>query len=410
MSELIWNAVILRYNEIGLKGGNRTQFEKRLADNIRFLMKRAECPMKVQRVRGRMWMHLPSNAPLTEEVWEIVRHTLPKAFGLASFSPVVMCPPDWEKLRPLCNDMILRALKSALEKTPGEVTFRLRARRADKRFPMESRTLECYLVDNLPEEGLDIARLKVDLKNADITIGIEIRDEFACVWYDEYPAAGGLPVGSNESVLTLLSGGIDSPVAAWLLMKRGCHNSFVTFDSSPYTPPESVEKVKDLVKILDQWQGQSTLWVCNIVEIQKQIRDLCSPRFRTILYRRMMMRVASGIARKKRCFALVTGEAVGQVASQTVTNMNTINDAADYVVIRPLAGSDKLETMNLARQVGTLQLSEKQVPDSCTVFAPDSPTTRASLRDIVYEESKLGDFAPLLDAVISQAEVWQPES
>lgn len=395
-----WNAVVLRYDEIGLKGGNRSQFEKKLENNIRHLLHPSEIPIKIHRVRGRIWMTLPKGIPFPPETWETIRSVLPRAFGLASFSPVMMCTPDIDTVLPLAKTLTLHCLKQILQDNPGVSTFRLRARRADKRFPMESRDFERLIVDSLPKAELDVSRLKLDLINAQYTVGVEIREEFAFIWYDEYAGPGGLPVGSNENVLTLLSGGIDSPVAAWLMMKRGCHSDFITFDSHPYTPPESVEKVKVLVESLNRWQSGSTLWVCNIAEIQKQIRDLCQPRFRTVLYRRMMMRIASKIAFRKRHRALITGEAVGQVASQTVTNINTINSAASFVVIRPLAGADKLQTIALAEKIGTFDISKKQVPDSCTVFAPDSPATKATLWDIEREELKLPDITTMIDTVI----------
>lgn len=408
--ETQWNAVILRYDEIGLKGNNRSHFEKIAENNVRTLLKNAGLPIKIRRVRGRIWLTKPDHTFFTDEDLACVHRGLPKAFGVVSYSPVVTCAITPEAVIPLATQMTREALLNAQKTLNRPFTFRLRVRRANKNFPIISRDLELKIVEEMPRDGLDFSRIQMDLSEAaDITIRIEIRDEFAFVWYDNYPAAGGLPVGSNDPVLVLLSGGIDSPVAAWRMMKRGCHCDFITFDSFPYTPEASVAKVKTLVNELDQWQGNSTLYICNINEIQKKIRDLCTPKFRTVLYRRVMMRVSTWVAKRHRMLALVTGESVGQVASQTIANMNTINAAAGCVVVRPLSGMDKLETIQAAQRIGTFEISKTQVPDSCTVFAPDAPCTRAQLRHAEEEEAKIPELLEMIQTVADAVECYRPE-
>ena len=245
-------------------------------------------------------------------------------------------------------------------------------------------------------------QLKVDLSNSDISVGIEVRDINALIYYQVFPGPGGLPTGSNSPVLALLSGGIDSPVACQMIMNRGCHVDFLTFHSYPYTPMASLEKVQKIARKLNTFQKPGTLYACNLSEIQKQIRDLCTEKFRTVLYRRMMMRIANMICHRKKLNALVTGEAVGQVASQTIINLGTIDAAAQFVMLRPLCGMDKLETIRRAEKLGTYELSIDPQPDSCTVFAPPSPSVAAKLFDIEREEAKLGDIHALLEKAYSE--------
>ena len=245
----------------------------------------------------------------------------------------------------------------------------------------------------------------VVLDEADITLGVEVRDEFAIVFFESFKAPGGLPVGSNPRVLTLLSVGIDSPVAAWQIMKRGSPTEFITFHSAPYTPPETIDKVRSLVRILNRFQRHGRLFIVNLAEFQKAVRDNCSERMRTVLYRRAMFRIAEAVARREDCRALVTGEALGQVASQTVVNMDTINRAVDMLVLRPLVGADKLETIAVAERIGTMKLSSVQVPDSCTVFAPSSPATAVPAAIALKEESKIPNYAGLLEKIVADLEI-----
>ncbi len=395
----MYNCIICRYHEIATKGSNRNMFEQCLVNNLkRQLDDLGTC--KVNRVRGRIWIERTDHQVFTPEELEAIRPRIAKTFGLESFSPVVMLPVDMDAIRTATLDTAQVELAPALIAHPGTTTFRVRARRSNKHFPLCSQDIEIDLA-TLLGDTFGNHTFKIDLKKAEFTLGCEIRDEFAFIFWNQYPCPGGLPVGSNPKVLTLLSGGIDSPVAAWMIMKRGCQNDFITFHSSPYTPPETEEKVRRIAKHLNSFQPSGVLHLCNLAPIQKLIRDHCTERFRTVLYRRAMLRISERVAQNTGCHALVTGEAVGQVASQTVINMNTINRAIQTLVLRPLVGSDKLETIRIANEIGTLELSNAQVPDSCTVFAPSHPATAVPLPLAEADEQKIPNYPDVIEKIIA---------
>ena len=332
----------------------------------------------------------------------MLRPQLAKAFGLESFSPAARVAVDMDAIRAKAVELAPEVLNPVFAEKPA-VTFRVRARRSFKKFPFRSQEIEIDLVSAIAKPFGD-DRFRIDLKHAEYTLGVEVRDEFALLYWDEFKAPGGLPVGSNPRVLTLLSGGIDSPVAAWMIMKRGCPTDFITFHSAPYTPPETTDKVRGIAGFLNGWQIHGKLHLCNLAPLQKLIRDFCTERFRTVLYRRAMLRIAEQVARQTDCRALVTGEAVGQVASQTLVNMNTINRAIDMLVLRPLVGTDKLETIRIAEMIGSYDLSNTQVPDSCTVFAPSSPATATPESLAEAEERKIPDYPAVLEKIIADIE------
>lgn len=398
----MYNCIICRYHEIATKGNNRNMFERCLADNIRHLLKELQ-GIKVYRVRGRVRVEREDKGVFTEVELDVIKNQLRKCFGLESFSPAVITEVDMEKIRPIAVDLASSAIAAFQEK--GKPAFRIRARRSNKRFPLTSKEIEIDLVSAVAKEtGED--KFTIDLNNADITLGCEVRDEFAVLFMESISAPGGLPVGCNPRVMTLLSGGIDSPVAAWLIMKRGSPCDFVTFHSAPYTPPETVEKVQRVAAKLNEYQLRGTLCIVNLSEFQKAVRDNCKEKFRTVLYRRAMMRIAEIIARHRRCHALVTGDSLGQVASQTVPNMYSVGKAVDMLVLRPLVGSDKLECIRLAEEIGTFDISNVQVPDSCTVFAPSSPCTASEPEILEQEEAKITDYWQILEKIASNMEEW----
>jgi thiamine biosynthesis protein ThiI len=272
---------------------------------------------------------------------------------------------------------------------------------------MHSKDIEIALATALWQQ-LGGDAIKLDLENADVTIGVEIREEMSMVFLETHPGPGGLPVGSNDRTLALLSGGIDSPVACWMIMKRGSQVEFVTFHSDPYTPPETLAKVSGIAALLNTFQRPARLAACNLAEMQKLIRDNCDPRLRTVLYRRMMVRIAAKVAERFKANALVTGDALGQVASQTLCNMSVINQASPLLILRPTVGMDKLETIHIAEKIGSFELSSVQVPDSCTVFAPKRPTTRADLAKVIAEEARIPDWEQLVDDIARNAEITRP--
>ena len=399
-----FNAVICRYHEIAIKGANRRMFEQKMIDNLKYLLRTIN-DIKVKRIRGRIWIQHPDNKAFNAEELDIVHRQMKKAFGLESYSPVILCKPDIQELEQAVEKSCAAYFDALYEKKPC-VSFRIRARRSDKDFPLASRDIEIALA-RVVGGKYDYNALNIDLEDsAEITVGCEVREEFAFIYYGSYRCPGGLPVGSNSPVLALLSGGIDSPVACYMLMKRGCHVDYVTFHSDPYTPPETTDKVRRMGLKLNEFQQDGRLFSCNLAAIQKLIRDNCRPEFRTVLYRRMMLRIAQMIAEKNGNMALLTGDSVGQVASQTIINMATIDSATDMLVLRPLVGIDKNEAVNIAREIGTFELSSEQVPDSCTVFAPKSPSTRAPLDKVLEEEQQLGHWQAVLEEIVVTANIY----
>jgi len=383
-----FNTIICRYCEIALKGKNRSMFEQRLIDNLKYLLRDLK-DIKIVRMRGRICIEHKDKSIFSEDELILIKVQLEKAFGLSSFSAGISCEPTMEAMK----DAVKNCSQSTFDKAfiaKKSPSFRVRARRADKRFPIKSRDMEIEIATLIDELYNAEKKLRVDLEDADITVSCEVREKNAFVYFEKHLGPGGLPTGSNGSVLALLSGGIDSPVASSMLMKRGCNVDFLTFHSAPYTPPESVEKVERLVNILNEFQKPGKLYICNLAPIQKEIRDNCQERFRTVLYRRYMFRIAEEIARRSKNLALLTGEAVGQVASQTIVNLSTINNATDMLILRPLAGMDKEEVIKTAKRIDTFDVSIEQVPDSCTVFAPNAPAIAAPLYKIEAEENNLG--------------------
>ena len=361
-SPIPYNAVLCRYGEIALKGHNRNLFERRLLDNIRRAL--AGVPdLTAVRDRGRFVLTRVERRPFTAAEQDAIATGLRRVFGLTSFSLGFVLEPKLEAL----EQLLLTLLPPVVAAWPGErMRYRMRARRSDKRFPLTSNAIEVHFADVLLSR---FPRLKLNLEDADLTVWVEVRQPWIFACLNDVPGPGGLPCGSSSPVLVLLSGGIDSPVASYLLMGRGCRADFLTFHSHPYTAPELLAKVGRLVETLNRYQPGGRLFACNLLAAQKVIRDQCSERFRTVLYRRLMFRVAEAVAERTGAAALVTGESVGQVASQTVPNLDVIDQATRMLVLRPLIGLDKEKTTALARAIGTFDLSAVPCADSCTVFS-----------------------------------------
>ena len=343
-SSLKWNTVLCRYGEIALKGNNRRFFENRLLENIRRSLQ--DDQFKFMHDRGRLLISKAKRADFSDQEMAFLKEKLSKIFGLTSFSFGRMLPAELEAIEAFVDELIPHMLGAFAGE--DEVTYSMRLL---KEYP----------------------RLKLNLDQAEISLSLEIRKRFAVLFCERYEAASGLPSGSSSSALALLSGGIDSPVASYQMMSRGCRLDFITFHSYPYTPPELLPKVAEIASQLNSWQLPGRLYACNLVEAQKVIRDSCDPSYRTVFYRRLMFRVAEKLAEKLKHEALVTGESVGQVASQTIRNLDAINRATRMLVLRPLLGMDKHYAINLAEKIGTLEQSNIQCADSCTVVMPDSP-------------------------------------
>ncbi|MCI0589558.1 MAG: tRNA 4-thiouridine(8) synthase ThiI [Planctomycetes bacterium] len=385
--------LVVRYAEVGLKGGNRRYFEGRLQRNLKDALASVG-PARMGRTWGRLLVFPEGDpAPAMARLREV--------FGVASVSPAVETRKDLLEIEPVA----LRLVGEALSRRPGEdrVPFRVEAHRADKSFPMRSvevnRRLGATLLAAFP-------RLKVDLERPSLTLGVEVREACAYVYADRVEGPGGLPVGVSGRVLSLISGGIDSPVAAWLAMKRGCRVLFLTFHSHPFIGEATKEKVKDLVRRLSRFQGPSLLFVAPFAAIQTEIRKRSPEAYRTVLYRRAMHRIGCRIARRHRCLALLTGDSIGQVASQTLENLRCAEEAADLPVLRPLLAFDKRETIALAERIGTFPISIRPAQDCCTLFQPDNPVIRGEVEACRSVEAEI-DLDRLVEESLASCEVFR---
>jgi thiamine biosynthesis protein ThiI len=380
---------VVRYSEIGLKGKNRSFFEERLVRNLREAT-RGLGVERVERIRGRV---LIEHAGCERRIAERISDTP----GVRSFSVA----------RPVARDAA--AIEAAavalaserLAREPRPRTFGVRTDRADKTFPLRSTEVSAKVgaavLAALPD-------LVVRLDEPDLDIAIEIYRDRAFVMADWHRGPGGLPVGTGGRVVLLLSGGIDSPVAGWLLQKRGCQIAPVYCHAFPFTGDAAKEKVIDLARALAQRQSPLDLRVASITEAQVAMRDACKPELLVVLYRRLMVRIAERVAARVGAPAIATGENLGQVASQTLTNMAVIDQAARRPILRPLTTYDKEETIELARRMGTFEISIRPAEDCCQLFLPKSPATHARLDEVLAEEARL-DVEGLARAAADRAEV-----
>lgn len=385
------DAVLVRYGELATKGGNRHEFEAVLSRNI----VRATAPISpvtIERLRGRLVVR-------PERRIERVARRLQDVFGISSVSPARSVETDLDSVKAAAEIEVAGALE--LFPSDRTVRFRVSTRRADKRFPMRSTEIDRDVADHVMPGRED--RLRVDLANPELELEIDLRDRGTYVFARRYPGPGGLPVGSLGRAVCLLSGGIDSPVAAWLTMKRGALVRFVSFHSAPYLGEGSKEKIRRLVRRLAHFQPRSFLFSLPFARIQEAIRDGAPEGYRTILYRRQMQRLASAVAHRERAGCLVTGESLGQVASQTMENLRCIEAASTLPVLRPLITFDKQETIDLANRIGTFETSIEPEPDCCTVFMPRKPVIRGrvDLCERVEEELEL---EPLREEALASAE------
>lgn len=396
LPDLACNALACRYNEIATKGANRGYFEGLLVRGIKLHL-RGIGQLYSTREMGRIFLVKPGNAPFSSADLELIRREAPRIAGLSSISPGYLLEPKvtLERIETavLVSFGAVYEAFCAADPTGGPVLYRMRVNRASKWFPMTSNDLEIHVTDLL----LPLyPRLKVGLKRPDFTLGVDLRlDGRAFIFYERIAGPGGLPASSAGRMLALLSGGIDSPVACHQMMMRGTSLDYVTFHSAPYTPPGLVRKVAGIVEVLNLSQEDGRFYAVNMGEAQKAFRDNCEPRLRTILYRRLMVRLAAVIARFRRSEGLVTGDNLGQVASQTLPNLSVVGQATVLMILRPLIAWNKQDTMDLARQIGTYELSCEAIPDSCTVFMPDHPATATTVAEIECEEAKV-DLPALL--------------
>ena len=381
--------ILIRYGEIFLKGRNRSYFEKVLLNNCRKALR--EIPdVNIIRAQGRFFAE-----NYTDE--DAVIDALTRVFGLVSISPALKIDGDFEEIAAVSKQMMGEYLD---EQAKEQMTFKVESRRADKRFPMDSMTISRELGARLLKA---FPQLKVDVHNPDVVFNVEVR-EHTYLYYKMIPCAGGMPVGSNGKAALLLSGGIDSPVAGWMIAKRGVALTAVHFHSFPYTSDRSKEKVIELARILTRYTGSIRLHVVPFTKIQQELYERCPDEELTILMRRYMMKIAERIAVKEGAAALVTGESIGQVASQTIESLAVTNDAVDMPVFRPLIGFDKIDIMETAEAIGTYETSILPYEDCCTVFTPRHPVTRPKLERILRSE-KLIDGETLIQEALDNVEV-----
>ncbi len=380
------NVIIVRYAEIHLKGLNRPFFEKALVKNIRVALKGIGEPV-VKRGESRVYVHNVSNADL-----ERTLDALSCVFGIHSYSPGVMLEQDFDKAAELMAEMVEQLRKEIDKET---VTFKVEAKRADKRFPMKSMDMAAKAGGVILDR---VDGLKVELTNPEITAYLEMRQQ-AYVFTRMLPGPGGMPVGCNGSATLLLSGGIDSPVAGCMIAKRGVSLTAVHFESFPYTSDKALAKVYDLTMLMSRYTGSIKLHVVRFTDIQMKLHTECPSEYLTVLMRRFMMRIAQRIARQDSTMALITGESVGQVASQTLEALYATNSAVDMTVLRPLIGMDKIEITAQAEKYGTFETSILPYEDCCTVFVPKHPVIKPKMSEIEKAEAKL-DVEEMIESAI----------
>lgn len=382
MENMLPEHILLHYHEIALKGENREWFERKLIENVRQAL--SAYVVTIKRMAGRIMVH-PKNKT---DIPEIIK-CLQKIFGIAHILHVYESVPDLEKLG---ADLFALVQKKDFH------TFRITSHRANKNLSFTSgdadRFLGNYLLQNMDDK-------KVQLKNPDLECTIHFVEKYAFIMFGKIPGPGGLPVGVSGKIVSLISSGIDSPVAAWCMAKRGAKIIFVHFHSYPYTDASSQENVRELVNVLNAWQGPSKIHFVPFIDIQKDIIAQAPEKLRVILYRRAMIRIAEEIARKEGAQALVTGESLGQVASQTLENINTVDAAAVLPIFRPLIGMDKREIIDRAKGIGTYDISIRPYKDCCSLFTPKHPETKASIAEVEEAEKKLN--RPLINTAVQNS-------
>ena len=381
---------IVRCGEVALKGMNRPYFERVLLERVK---KAIECyeDTEANWKDGLMFVRVPHGADEDEVISKCVR-----VFGVASVSPAVQAPKEMNDIGRIASEFMKEIIAEEEIKT-----FKVRAKRADKTFPIESPDIARQVGGMVLK---DCKVLSVDVHRPDVELCVDVRREAAYIYRDKVKGFGGLPLGTNGKGLILMSGGIDSPVAAFMMAKRGMSIEAVHFHSYPYTSQRAQEKVEELVKVLAGYMGRVRMHVINLLPIQEQIVKNCPEDETTLLVRRFMMRIAEKIAEKNECMMLITGEDLGQVASQTAEALVVTDNVVSMPVMRPLIAMDKVDIMDKAREIGTYDISIQPYEDCCTVFLPKHPVTKPKLPRIEKSESKL-DVDTLVNAAVESEEI-----
>ncbi|SDY68581.1 tRNA uracil 4-sulfurtransferase ThiI [Thermoactinomyces sp. DSM 45892] len=383
------NCILLRYGELSLKGKNKKDFEERLVRNIRQKLERFD-GMKVSKHFGRLFIELGDHPadPIIEECKDI--------FGLVGFSPALRVQTDLTVIK----EAALHLLQSQGDHVK---TFKVGCKRADKRFPIGSQEMNQLVGGHLLSHTN--SRYKVDVRNPDLFVHVEVRSmQDTYIYGNDISGLGGLPVGTSGRVLLLLSGGIDSPVAGYLALKRGVELHAIHFHSYPFTSERAKQKVMDLAQQLTRFGGEIRLYVVPFTEIQTEINKHCYESYTITIMRRFMLRIAEAVAKKNSALALVTGESLGQVASQTLESMTAINAVTNMPILRPVIGWDKTEIIDISKKIDTYETSILPYEDCCTIFTPKAPKTRPGVEVCERLETKL-DIDQLVQEAVEGVEI-----
>ena len=381
-----FHTFLLKYGEIGIKGKNRYLFEDALVRQIRFALKDVDGQFDVHKSQARIYVDCEGDYDYEDTVEHLKR-----VFGIVGICPVVrMEDQGFEKLK---EDVVSYMDEMYPDKN---LTFKVEARRARKTYPKTSMEINCDLGEVILEA---FPETKVDVHHPDVMLNVEIRNEIY-VYSQIIPGAGGMPVGTNGKAMLLLSGGIDSPVAGYMISKRGVGIEATYFHAPPYTSERAKQKVVDLARIVSRYSGPVKLHVVNFTDIPLYIYDQCPHDELTIIMRRYMMRIAEHFAKKDGCLGLITGESIGQVASQTMQSLAATNDVCTVPVYRPVIGFDKQEIVDIAEKIGTYETSIQPFEDCCTIFVAKHPVTKPNVEVIRRSEEKL---AEKIDQLVREA-------
>ena len=372
----MFKAFLIKYAEIGIKGKNRFIFENALRDQVKYALKRLG-NYEVSKEQGRIFIECPDDYDYDETV-----EALQCVFGISSICPVaVIEDATWDNLTQKVGDYVEKAYEDK------NFTFKVDAKRADKNYPLTSPEIcvemGSYLLKRFP-------KLKVNVHTPDVKFTVELRNK-AYVYSKVIPGPGGMPVGTNGRAMLLLSGGIDSPVAGYMVSKRGVKLSATYFHAPPYTSDRAKQKVVDLAKLVSKYSGPIDLHIVNFTDIQLYIYEKCPHEELTIIMRRYMMKIAEELANKDQCLSLVTGESIGQVASQTMQSLYCTNAVCTMPVFRPLIGFDKQDIVDIAEKINTYETSVLPYEDCCTIFVAKHPVTKPSLKTIEHSELNLSE-------------------
>ncbi len=380
--------LLCKPGEIFLKGLNKHYFEERLVANVKRRLKPIG-HFRVTYLQSALYIEAADDAADLDAAYDAVR----KVFGIATITRAAACEKDKDAITALAKAYLHDAMTAAH-------SFKVETKRVDKTFPMTSIQLSQYVGGEL-HEAYD--NLEVDVHHPELTVYVEVRDYAAYVHAQPQPGAGGLPVGINGRAVSLLSGGIDSPVASWMIAKRGVALEMVHFFSYPYTSPEAKEKVLELAKLLTPYTGRLTVHVVPFTAIQEELRRSCPEELFTVIMRRFMMRISEAVAKRCGAKALVTGECLGQVASQTMDAMMVTGSVVDLPILRPCVGMDKEEIVQIARKIGTFETSILPYEDCCTVFTPRHPRLRPMPGEVAEAEKNL-DIDAMVQAAVDGIE------